>query len=140
MVHAAHKCVQNGVVAVLPNHIQSNLSLKCRLHKSMASNVLANAAGGEGELNMTATNALNDHVQRIPDDALADSNFGKDETDDLEEFPVLLQSCDVRELIEVARKRGLSATGLARRLVHDFLRQTRGILLVGHIATSEGRS
>src|SRR4029450_5563371 len=93
-----------------------------------------------GGLNMTATNVLNDHGQRYSDDTLADSNFEKDETDDLEEFPVVLQSCDVRELSEVARKRGGSATGLARRLVRDFLRRTRGILLVGNISTSDGRS
>jgi hypothetical protein len=106
----------------------------------MASNVLTKAVRGERRFNMTTTNVLNEHVQAYPDDALADSNFEKDETDDLEEFPVLLQSRDVRELIEAARKRGLSATGLARRLVRDFLRRTRGILLVGNISPSEGRS
>jgi hypothetical protein len=90
---------------------------------------------------MRTTNVLNEHVQAYPDDALADSTCPeKDETDDLEEFPVLLQSCDVRELIEAARKRGISASGLARRLVRDFLRRTRGILLVGNISASEVRS
>jgi hypothetical protein len=102
--------------------------------------VLINADAGEGDSNMQTTNVLNEHVQAYSDDAMADSNFEKDETDDLEEFPVLLQSCDVRDLIEAARKRGLSATGLARRLVRDFLRQTRGMLLVGNIPASEGRS
>ena len=89
---------------------------------------------------MRTTRVPNEHVQAYPDDALVDSNFENDETDDLEEFPVLLQSCDVRDLIEAARKQGLSATGLARRLVRDFLRRTRGILLVGNISASEGRS
>jgi hypothetical protein len=132
--------VLDGVAAVLPYHIHSALSIKCGLHKTLASNVLINAASGEGELNMTITNVANEHVQTYSDDALTDSSFENDETDDLEEFPVLLQSCDVRDLIEVARKRGLSASGLARRLVRDFLRRTRGILLVGNISASEGRS
>lgn len=101
--------------------------------------MLINTDAGEGELNMRATNVLNNHVEPYPDDTLADSNFERDETDDLEEFPVLLQSCDVRELIEAARKQGLSATGLARRLVRDFLQRTRGILLVSNISTSERR-
>ena len=61
--------------------------------------------------------------------------LANDATDDLEEFPVLLQSCDVRELIEAARNRGLSATGLARRLVCDFLRRTRGVLAANVSAT-----
>jgi hypothetical protein len=100
--------------------------------------VLINA--GEGELNMRTTRVLNEHVQAYPDDALVDSSFAKDETDDMEEFPVLLPSDDVRDLIEAARKRGLSATGLARGLVRDFLRQTRGILSVGNISTNESRS
>ena len=89
---------------------------------------------------MRTTNVLNEHVPAYPDDALADSNFERDETDDLEEFPVLLQSCDVRDLIEAARKRGVSASGLARRLVRAFLRQTRGILFVDNVSTSESRS
>jgi hypothetical protein len=89
---------------------------------------------------MTITNVLNEHVQAYPDDALADLTLpAVDDTDDLEEFPVLLQSGDVRDLIEAARKRGLSATALARRLVRDFLRRTRGIMLVGNISASEGR-
>jgi hypothetical protein len=100
--------------------------------------VLINAC--EEELNMRTTRVLNEHVQAYPDDALVDSNLAKDETDDLEEFPVLLPSDDVRDLIEAARKRGLSATGLARGLVRDFLRQTRGILSVGNISASESRS
>ena len=90
---------------------------------------------------MTTANVLNKHVQSYSEDCMADSSFGEqDATDDLEEFPVLLQSGDVRDLIEAARKRGLSATALARRLVRDFLRRTRGILLVGNISASEGRS
>jgi len=89
---------------------------------------------------MRTTRVLNEHVQAYPDNALVDSNFEKDETDDLEVFPVLLPSDDVRDLIEAARKRGLSATGLTRSLVRDFLRQTRGILSVRNISASESRS
>jgi hypothetical protein len=45
---------------------------------------------------------------------------------DIEEFPLLLTSGDVRALIEVARRQGLTAAGLARRLVADYLRRTQG--------------
>jgi hypothetical protein len=90
---------------------------------------------------MTTTNVLNKHVPECASVALADSTYvAIDDTDDLEEFPVLLQSGDIRELIEAARQRGLSATGLARRLVRDFLRQTRGVLLVGSVSASGNRS
>ena len=89
---------------------------------------------------MTTANVLNEHVQAYPDDAFVDSRcLEKDDTDDLEEFPVLLQSGDVRDLIEAARKRGLSGTALARRLVRDFLRRTREILSVGNISANERR-
>src|SRR5438874_4724921 len=84
---------------------------------------------------MTTTNVLNKDVSYCSDDALADSSYlAIDDTDDLEEFPVLLPSGDIRELIEAARQRGLSATGLARRLVRDYLRRARGILLVGDLS------
>jgi hypothetical protein len=83
---------------------------------------------------MTPTNVLNEEMQSYLEDALAELTLANDETDDLEEFPVLLQSCDVRDLIEAARKRGISATGLARRLVRDFLRRTRGVLLVANVS------
>ena len=89
---------------------------------------------------MATTNVLNEHVQGYPEDDLAASSLANDDTDDLEEFPVLLQSCDVRDLIEAAQKRGLSATGLARRLVRDFLRRSRGVLLVANVSASESRS
>ena len=89
---------------------------------------------------MRTTNVLIEHLPAYPDDGLADSNLEKDETDDLEEFPVLLQSCDVRDLIDAARMRGLSATGLARRLVRAFLGRTRDVLSVGNVPLSEGRS
>jgi hypothetical protein len=92
------------------------------------------------ELNMRTTHIPNEYGQAYPDDTLADSSFEKDETDDLEEFPVLLPSHDVRDLIEEARKRGLSATRLARRLVRNFLRQSQGILSAGKISPSEGQS
>jgi hypothetical protein len=105
----------------------------------LALNVLIDTDAGEGELNMRATNVLNNRVESYPDDTLGDSNLEKDETDDLEEFPLLLQSGDVRDLIEAAAKRGLSAPALTRRLVRDFLRRTRGILLVSNTSTSERR-
>jgi hypothetical protein len=90
---------------------------------------------------MSTANVLNEQLPGYPDDALTDSTYlAIDDPDDLEEFPVLLQSCDVRDLIEAARKRGLSATGLARGLVRDFLRRTRGILFVANVSASESRS
>ena len=90
---------------------------------------------------MTTTNVLNKDVPDCADDALGDSSYlAIDETDDLEEFPVLLQSGDVRDLIEAARKRGLSATGLARRLVRDFLRTNAGHLVGRKHLGNEGRS
>jgi len=89
---------------------------------------------------MTLTNVLNDEVQSYQGDALADSTLANDDTDDLEEFPVLLQSCDVRDLIEAARKRGLSATGLARRLVREFLHRSRGVLFVANVSARGSRT
>ena len=59
------------------------------------------------------------------------------DTEDIEEFPLLLQSGDVMALLEVARQEGLTAAGLARRLIGDYLRQTRSTLLVRN--SSEGR-
>jgi hypothetical protein len=47
------------------------------------------------------------------------------DTDDVEEFPLLLESSDVTALIAAARQQGLSAAGLARRVIGDYLRQTR---------------
>ena len=89
---------------------------------------------------MTTANVLNKRVRDCADDAIADSMLlAIDDSDDLEEFPVLLQSSDVRELIAAARQLGLSATGLARLLVRNYLRRTRGILLVGDLSkTSSG--
>ena len=88
---------------------------------------------------MTTTNVLNKDVPECANDALADSTYvAIDETDDLEEFPVLLQSRDIRELIEAAKMRGLSATGLARRLVRDYLQGTRGVVLVGGLQPIKG--
>jgi hypothetical protein len=89
---------------------------------------------------MIPTNVLNQEVQSYQEDALADSTLAIDDTDDLEEFPVLLQSCDVRDLIDVARKQGLSATGLARRLVRDFLCRTRGVLFVANVSARVDRT
>jgi hypothetical protein len=46
--------------------------------------------------------------------------------EDIEEFPLLLTSSEVSALIEAARRQGLTAAGLARRLVADYLRRTWG--------------
>ena len=48
-----------------------------------------------------------------------------DENTDVEEFPLLLQPDEVRELIAAARQEGLSAAGLARYLIRDYLLWTR---------------
>jgi hypothetical protein len=93
----------------------------------LASNVLDDTIRGNGGPSMPTTKFLSEQASGYPGDSIADSMLAEDETDDLEEFPVLLQSCDVRDLIEAARNRGLSATGLARRLVRDFLRRIRGV-------------
>jgi hypothetical protein len=37
-----------------------------------------------------------------------------DDNEDVEEFPLLLQASEVRELMEAARQQGLSAASLAR--------------------------
>src|SRR5262245_49240169 len=89
---------------------------------------------------MTPTNVLNEAVQSYQDDALADSTLANDDTDDLEEFAVLLQSSDGRDLIEAARKQGLSATELARRLVREFLRRSRGVLFVASVSARGSRT
>jgi len=89
---------------------------------------------------MTPTNVLNEDVQSYQEEAFADSTLANDDTDDLEEFPVLLQSCDVRDLIEAARTQGLSATGLARRLVREFLYRSRGVLFVANVTARGSRT
>jgi hypothetical protein len=50
------------------------------------------------------------------------------DSEDVEEFPLLLQSEQVRALIEVARHQGLTAVGLARCLIGDYLRRTSNTL------------
>jgi hypothetical protein len=57
------------------------------------------------------------------------------ENEDIEEFPLLLSSGDVRDLIEVARRQGVSAAGLARQLVIDYLGRTRGVAWAGTDST-----
>ena len=52
--------------------------------------------------------------------------FNQDAPIDIEEFPLLLQSDEVRELIEAARPQGLCAAGLARLVIRDYLRRRRG--------------
>ncbi len=114
--------------------------IKLQIAHLLASNVRNASIRVERGFSMSPTRILNEQVQDCPEDALADSSLANDDTDDLEEFPVLLQSCDVRDLIEAARKRGLSATGLARRLLRDFLRRTRGALFVASVSASGSRS
>jgi len=90
---------------------------------------------------MTTVKVFNKRVRDCADDAIADSMLlAIDDSDDLEEFPVLLQSGDVRELIAAARQLGLSATGLARLLVRNYLRRSRGILLVGDLSKTRSGS
>ena len=48
--------------------------------------------------------------------------------DEIEEFPLLLESGDVTALIAAARQQGISAVGLVRRLIGDYLRQKRSTL------------
>ncbi|MBV8461809.1 MAG: hypothetical protein JO368_00840 [Acidimicrobiales bacterium] len=74
------------------------------------------------------------------DDGLRADSTWPDLTDaqDIEEFPLLLPSDEVRALIDAARQQGLSATGLARRLVRDYLRQDRGAVRARNI--SAGRT
>jgi hypothetical protein len=45
--------------------------------------------------------------------------------DDIEEFPVLMCSEDVSELIEVARWQGVTAAGIVRGLIRDYLQRLR---------------
>jgi hypothetical protein len=93
-----------------------------------------------GNLGMKSSIVLNNAGRQFADVVFEElEHRAPDETDDLEVFPVLLQSDDVRELIEAAQKRGLSATGLARRLVHQFLLRTRGVPPIGDIASTENR-
>jgi hypothetical protein len=64
---------------------------------------------------------------RIGDSLRADSTWpALADLEDIEEFPLLLTSADVRALIDVAHRQGLSAAGLARRLITDYLRRNRG--------------
>ena len=44
--------------------------------------------------------------------------------DEIEEFPLFLSSGDVTALIAAARQQGISAVGLVRRLIGDYLRRT----------------
>ena len=44
---------------------------------------------------------------------------------DIEEFPVLMCSEDVSELIEVARWQGVTAAGIVRGLIRDYLQRLR---------------
>lgn len=45
---------------------------------------------------------------------------------DIEEFPLLLPSHDVSALVREAQRQGVTAVGLARRLIGDYLRRPRG--------------
>ncbi len=76
---------------------------------------------------MTTAKVANKRLRDCAEDAIADSRLLViDNPDDLEEFPVLLQSSDVSELIAAAEQLGLSANGLARLIVRNYLRRTRG--------------
>ena len=73
---------------------------------------------------MTTIKVLSKRVRDCANEAIADSMLlAIDASDDVEEFPVLLQSGEVRELIAAARHLGLSATGLVRVLVRSYLRR-----------------
>jgi hypothetical protein len=64
---------------------------------------------------------------RIGDSLRADPTWpAPADPQDIEEFPLLLTSADVRALIDAAGRQGLSAAGLARRLIVDYLRRNRG--------------
>jgi hypothetical protein len=43
--------------------------------------------------------------------------------EDIEEFPLLLQTADVSALIKIAARQGHCAASLARRVIHDYLLQ-----------------
>jgi hypothetical protein len=45
--------------------------------------------------------------------------------DDIEELPVLMCSEDVSELIQVARRQGVTAAGIVRGLIRDYLQRLR---------------
>jgi hypothetical protein len=63
---------------------------------------------------------------------------GPQDTQDIEEFPLLMQSADVRALIDAARQQGLTAAGLARRVLGDYLRRTESAMPLSN--NSERRS
>ena len=50
------------------------------------------------------------------------------DTEDIEEFPLLLPSGDVSALIEAAGQQGLCAAGLARLVIQDYLLRIRSAL------------
>jgi hypothetical protein len=50
-----------------------------------------------------------------------DWNSTLHDTDEIEEFPLLLQSGDVSTLIEAARRQGLCAASLARQVIHEYV-------------------
>ena len=47
---------------------------------------------------------------------------------EIEEFPLLLNSSEVSALIEAARRQGLCAASLARRVIHQYLLETQSSL------------
>jgi hypothetical protein len=81
---------------------------------------------------------------RRREDISSQSPGSEDDTEDIEEFPLLLPSGDVRALIEAARLQGLTAPGLARRLIADYLQSAAGVpdeaetvcLLLEHLAAN----
>src|SRR5262245_6002721 len=130
----------DNAVALLQLEAVLLLFSNCNAPCVLASEVLQDTVLYDGGFEMASTTVLNNLAQESVKDVFDDATHPTpDETDDLEVFPVLLQTQDVRDLIEAAQRRGLSATGLARRLVHQYLLRTRGIVLVGNIAASENR-
>jgi hypothetical protein len=63
-----------------------------------------------------------------------------DKTEDIEEFPLLLQGGDVRDLIDAARQEGLTAAGLARRLISDYLHHVHSTLPVRNCSARTSHS
>jgi hypothetical protein len=53
---------------------------------------------------------------------------------DVEEFPLLLTTSDVRALIDAAGRQGISPAAFARRVITDFLERTGGSACATHRA------
>ncbi len=91
---------------------------------------------------MATVNSLNDPPRERSDGPLGAYSTRPvlRDSEDVEEFPLLLQSDQVRALIEVAGHQGLTAVGLARRLIGDYLRQTWSALPARNSSAGGGDS